>query len=642
MSKRNMVAVATVVTVLLVVGSCPFRAIFKADPPADIDVATKRFLGLDLKGTERILQRILTAPKGTPESKAQALIMQATIAWKFYREPEQAREWLRQAADLKVKEYEVQSTLSRVERQSGRFEQALASADRVIELAASETQWVQARSLWAQAIWEQSLARVKTDQPCDGHLVEQGVTVLKEVLRKAPGHPDPSRLLLALALLANDGEAAWLAWKSYFNVVGEDRPEGILSGPYDLLADVLPRWQGGRPSRQEGIALIRGLGGSRFYEYGRLLARLFFENDTFDDAPDVRDRLLYADTIEAFRKIAEDYYRMLALGKKDEVAFEKALMEEAERLWSALSFAMGPPEFSLQTFSTEMKTRFGAHIILGGTGNYRGKVLIMGHLVDQQTRTVEQYGFQSEFSHLVYDMMVSNGYSSWFWDGRAAIGGWSTANEMASVGSRGTAKYYKTWWLVMDDVERTKAEQYVADRIESEEQAVRKGLSAPLYGLSRRMQLKGTRAAIDELSDSGLEAADLAPTFVHWYAQFHVGKSIFAHEGRHSIDQKFFADDWKRWSGAEKEFRAKLSEITFSSDPYLALADLLAQSVNRSRHGKANLKIRKALVKWMEAHREEIEGIDADKPLLVQADLLTADQVRRCFTDADPLAKESR
>ena len=38
----------------------------------------------------------------------------------------------------------------------------------------------------------------------------------------------------------------------------------------------------------------------------------------------------------------------------------------------------------------------------------------------------------------------------------------------------------------------------------------------------------------------------------------------------------------------------------------------------------------------------QCEGIDADRPLLVQAHLLTADQIRRCFTAADPLARESR
>ncbi len=642
MNKKNAVAATTALIVLLVIGFCALLTVLRADPPANIDVAAKRFLSLDLKGTEKVLQRILAAPDGTPESKAEALIMQARITWKFHQEPEQARDLLGRAAALKAKEYEVHAMLSRVERESGRFEQALEAAGRVIELAASQRQWIDARSLWAQAVWEQAREGIEKDQPVDTHLVEQGVAALKAVLRKAPGYSGPSRTLLALALLAEDGEAAWLAWKSYFNVAADDRPEGILAGPYDLLGDVLPHWRDRRPNRQEGLMLIRGLGDSRFYGYGRLVRQLFFKDDPFDDAPDVRDRLLYADTIDAFRAIADEYYRMLALGQKDEVAFENSLLDEAERLWLALSFEGERPGFSFEDFCMEMKSRFGAHIILGGTGNYRGKVLIMGHLVDRQTRTVEQYGYQSEFSHLRYDMMVSNGYSSWFWDGRAAIGGWASANEMASIGAGSTGKFYRMWWQVTDGAKRTKTERYIADRLEPEEHAVRQSISAPLYGLSRRMQLAATQVMIDELRGSGLEGEALALAFVRRYGQFQVGKNIFAHEGRHSIDQTFFANDWRRWSGVEKEFRAKRSEIVFSSDPYLALADLLAQSVSRSEHGQANLKIRKVLVKWMKAHRDEIEGVEAAKPLLVQAHLLTADQIRRCFTEADPLAGQSK
>jgi hypothetical protein len=90
------------------------------------------------------------------------------------------------------------------------------------------------------------------------------------------------------------------------------------------------------------------------------------------------------------------------------------------------------------------------------------------------------------------------------------------------------------------------------------------------------------------------------------------------------------------------EFRAILSEITFAPDPYLALAENLLMSVSDSGYGKASLRIRKVLLKWMEEHLNEIEDIDADRPLLVQAHLLTADQIRCCFTAADPLASKSR
>jgi hypothetical protein len=198
------------------------------------------------------------------------------------------------------------------------------------------------------------------------------------------------------------------------------------------------------------------------------------------------------------------------------------------------------------------------------------------------------------------------------------------------------------WWRVNEDAERRKTQEYIADRLDAEELAVGKSISAPLNALGLRMVFKAANATVDNLRDSGLEAHDLTTAFIRHYDQFEVESKVSAHEGRHAIDKKFFADDYKFWSHAEREYRAKLSEITFSPDPYLALAELLLQSVSNSGHGKANLKIRKVLVKWMKAHREEIQGINADKPLLVQAHLLTADQIRRCFTEADLLARQAR
>ena len=155
MGKKRITITVAVLAVLLVAGCSVFEAVLQPDLPDNIDTAKKLYFGLDLKGTERVLQRILAAPEGQPESKAEALLMQARIVWKFHRKPEQAKELLRQAEDLKVKEYEVLTLLSRVERESGEFQKALDTASRTVELAASERQWVEARSLWAEAILEQ-------------------------------------------------------------------------------------------------------------------------------------------------------------------------------------------------------------------------------------------------------------------------------------------------------------------------------------------------------------------------------------------------------------------------------------------------------------------------------------------------------
>ncbi|MHC4433166.1 MAG: hypothetical protein ACYTBS_15090, partial [Planctomycetota bacterium] len=443
-------------------------------------------------------------------------------------------------------------------------------------------------------------------------------------------------------LMARDGEATFTAWKSYFTIADEDPPKGILAGPYELLGKVLPKWDGRDPSRQEGLTLIKGLGDSRFYEYGRLVKELYFKEDSFLDEPKVRDMLLYADTIASFRTTADEYYRMWSLGKRNEGGFKKSLSKEAERLWLELSFEDERPGFSFADFCAEMEKRFGAVIILGGTSNYKGKALIMGHLIDHKKQTIEQYGFESELAHLVYDMMVSNGYSSWFWDGTAHIGGWATATGICEVRWGKIRKFYKMWWRVNEGAERKKTQEYIADRLDAEELGVSKSISAPLNGLGLRMIFEATNAAVDKLRHSGLEARDLTMAFVRHYDQFEAESKISAHEARHAIDKKFFAVDYKFWSQADREFRAKLSEITFSPDPYLALAEILLQSVSKSGHGKANLRIRKVLLKWMKEHLNEIEGIDADRPLLVQAHLLTADQIKRCFTAADPLARKSR
>ena len=152
------------------------------------------------------------------------------------------------------------------------------------------------------------------------------------------------------------------------------------------------------------------------------------------------------------------------------------------------------------------------------------------------------------------------------------------------------------------------------------------------------MQLNALTSLVDDIRESGLNARDQKLEFIRRIRQIRVASAIFAHEGRHSIDQKYFAEAFKDWESAEREFRAKLSEITFSPRPYMTLAGLLGQSVNESGHGKANLKIRTMLQDWMTKHQSEIDEVDPQRPLLAQAHLLTAEQIKSCFTEADPMS----
>jgi hypothetical protein len=137
------------------------------------------------------------------------------------------------------------------------------------------------------------------------------------------------------------------------------------------------------------------------------------------------------------------------------------------------------------------------------------------------------------------------------------------------------------------------------------------------------MQLDELTGLAEEIEASGLSARDQKLEFIRRYLFIRVSSAIFAHEGRHSIDQTYFADAFEGWDAAEREFRAKLSEIVFSPEPRMTLGGILGQTVNDSGHGRANLMIREALHDWMAAHQSEIEHLDPQRPLLAQADLVT-------------------
>ena len=114
--------------------------------------------------------------------------------------------------------------------------------------------------------------------------------------------------------------------------------------------------------------------------------------------------------------------------------------------------------------------------------------------------------------------------------------------------------------------------------------------------------------------------------------------SILAHEGRHAIDKRTPLSFLRRH--AEKEYRAKLSEVALAPDPGLALTGgiLSANIGGSSNHGQANERIVKVLVGWMRAHEHQIQGLDSSRPHLPQLDLLTDEQLRAAVRESDPLA----
>ena len=272
----------------------------------------------------------------------------------------------------------------------------------------------------------------------------------------------------------------------------------------------------------------------------------------------------------------------------------------------------------------ELGEKFGTDVNIGETGSVSD--MHAGHRVVDEQRDVEQYGHHARVRFVQLDTMISNGFETWSRDGGAQHGGWGSAANIVQVRPAYADGPARVWRRRTDPELRAEADEDIVKETEKDWERAAKNPYAYLPGLTQRMKRD---SELRMIARTGSREA-----FLKEYAEAVNESSIFAHEGRHAIDDK----DEKIKSGAELEFRAKLSEIVFSRDPKLAMTGgILTEAVgDQSPHGQANLRIVKGLVAWMSAHQHEIAGLDAARPLLPQLDKLTDEQLRAAARSMDP------
>lgn len=141
------------------------------------------------------------------------------------------------------------------------------------------------------------------------------------------------------------------------------------------------------------------------------------------------------------------------------------------------------------------------------------------------------------------------------------------------------------------------------------------------------------------LASKGLSQQELKLAFLSKYEQYRVEASMLAHEGRHSIDQKYMPEEFEDWSTEVREFRGKLSQIIFAPEPRLELPGMVTSINGDSGHIKANKRIVDIAIKWIQEHKNNISGYSDNKSAFAQIYLLTNSQIKECFKHADPLNK---
>lgn len=550
-----------------------------AEPQTDaFDAAQRAYADRDFRRARELFHSAAEADPD-PQRRARALARAANLEWRILHDLDAARRTLANSSDA----------LPLIER--ARAEAELAHDDAAARaFAARALNAAQKRDQRRGAIIVDAMAALTPmrEGRLAGRCVAAGSLVavkasVKQLIDRDGPLIEPARILLQCAILTNDRPAILQAWRWYYGslpVVPEDR-----RGLGEALAD------------------------ARFFDEAALVLDDPCAPARIDDAG-AREIVSYAAALRRIRAITDEHYRQLSLGNNDVAQFRSAV----ERLRQPAA-----------------EKRFRAVVRGGKTGGVDD--LHYGHAILDSTYDIRQYGHAAQIRFIAIDGMVSGGYMAWQTDGGGGSGGWNTPEAIYQIRPMYADGPVADWMIVSDREIRAARDEEAAQ--ESKRDETRDPHSAPV-GTALRMRLESDDRLLAQLKAKGLAGDALRAAFIDRVRKDVFASSILAHEGRHAIDSRLGGIR----GSTDLEYRAKLSEVAFVPDPRRAIiSGIFVELDASSPHGKANRQIFEGLIQWMRAHASQIAGLDPSKPILLQFDKLTDEQMKDAFRSMDPLAR---
>ncbi len=616
-----------------------------------LEDARLAYMKMDLDKSRTILDNIVVSPGASTEDRVEALQFLAEQDWLFYRDSSGAMGHLLRADSFQIKQSATWQLASRIEREAKDFPRAREAAKRALSLALGHSDSLNARMALARAVHDETVHNVEEGKTVDRRSLQEASGLLSSMLEDEPGRPVSSQLLFGISLFLGDGPTALRAWYSYFHILPEEPIPAPLRESGRILSTLLPTWKNRQLSDAELTQLAFALGQSRFFDYAVLFLK--GRGAAAPASPEEQELLLYRDFLNRVREASEDFYRRTAVGGGKngffsslslyfrEGSYHGSLEDIRRDFWTNVPRLREQGELNDTLLARELRGRFGLEWWIGNQNNYYG--LLAGHRVFDTTDTISQYGFRANVRYVSVDMMVSNGYSSWFWDGRAMIGGTASESTVYQFRPGYVDEPFDLWQMVTDRVRREETEKKILEGRRAEDSVANLKPYASLPGLSLRLRYAGANRILSRLRERGLSGPDLCLAFVSEFDRLAIAATIFAHEGRHLIDKQHYGAAYgDSLSPADQEYDAKMSEVTFSPDPKFSFGHLISRYAgDPSPHGQAEERLMKLVLRWMDDHRKEIAGFDPARPTLPQFDLLTDDQVRALLRQADPLARKS-
>lgn len=429
-----------------------------------------------------------------------------------------------------------------------------------------------------------------------------------------------SRLELTIGMIAGDPSEAMSGWRRYFWLDDAAALQAFEGFDADSL---FIKGLSGRASDADRAALAKLLVRGGFdHEARYLVGRSLDRNATV--WREIHAYLSMRERLEA-RLLRHD--RALARGEHEgDEALEADLLDI---LKTALADA-GRPTADLWP---ELRELWG---LVGTTGTSNGvSGLHLGHVSEDRAEFVSQGGRKGEVQFVALDNMIANGFSGWLGDGAFGPGGWAADGRIIQVRTRYVKAAFDMAAIAESGVARDRFVNRMRERTQGDAALAKGGNIVFLPGLSDRLRLQAVDALAAELR-SASEGDGIARRFAAVWYERNFQSSIVLHEGRHALDQAKYQDD-AELSDAELEFRAKMSEMSFSTSPRIALVSIYGRLLGGTTgHGIANARILRELTHWMSAHAREIEGFDPAPEPLPQVDRLTEDQIRAFARLYDP------
>jgi hypothetical protein len=587
-----------------------------------------------------LYQKVATDSLNSATTRKEAYVKLAELNWKFFKDYAKSSSMLNAATKFGGSLFSITALRAKIALESSKLTEGEKWASTALSLAKENQEKKKATLLYAEVVLEQAMQKtvvsIKNKQQ-----LKEGSALLNEILRDQPGNPSASDLLLGTAILLKDGKLLSFALKSYYLIYDEQQINEVLKDGYFLIKKNTAYWKGQKLSISQLSQIAEGLSKIKFFRYADYVATQVKKRKPvyYQNAIQLKNISSYYQYILAVNQINAKLYPQVALGKQDYAKDYDRLMNGAlKSLWQKLIIKGKARTFNPDSVYALLHQKFGLEGYTGTTMDYYG--MLRGHIIHREIKTIDQYGYRTNFTYISVDRLISRDFTSWY--GTTNVGGWGDSTTIVQVRQAYMVDPYRQLSWVTDSTERKNIQTRIKNLKQNDlVNAKKDSLYEPSF-LSPMIKFNQASKIFADIDQLNINAYEKNVLFINQITKLAVAASVFAHEGRHAIDQRYFPLAFNEMTNDERELRAKYSEVIFSLNPKMALTGSILGMGNdkTSPHGLANLRFRKTILDWMNKHASEISGIDRKIPLLMQLDLLSDQQILQLCKQADTLIKK--